>query len=85
MTVLVIGDPVALGYFLNAEDARRALNGLQIHYRDLSVQPVPVPVGGRSWCLSGLAGDMSEWLSITTVVERWNGIISEAVAVAHRA
>ena len=29
--------PVALGYFLNAEDARRALNGLQGHYRDLTV------------------------------------------------
>jgi len=64
-----------LAAFFVAQDARRALNGLQKHFRDLRVQPLSEPVGGRSWCLTGYAGDMSERLTITTVIERWNGII----------
>lgn len=63
-----------LGYFLVAQDARRALNGLHRHCRDLTVQPLAEPVDGRSWCLTGYAGDMSERLTITTVIERWNGL-----------
>jgi len=55
---------------------RRALNGLRTHFRDLNVQPLPEPVGGRWWCLNGHAGDMSERLTMTTVIERWNGLIN---------
>ena len=65
--------PVVLGHFLNAEDSRRALNGLQKHCRDLTVRPLAEPVDGRSWCLSGCLRDTSERLTITTVIERWGG------------
>lgn len=67
-------DPVALGYFFVSQDARRALNGLKSHSRDLTVQPLVEPFGGRSWCLTGHVSDTSERLIITSVVERWNGI-----------
>ena len=66
-------DPVVLGYFLVAQDTRRALNGLQTHCQDLTVQPLVGPVGGRSWCLMGHVNDASEEVLITTVIERWNG------------
>jgi hypothetical protein len=41
-------DPLVLGYFLISQDARRALNGLQRDCRDLTVQPLAEPVGGRT-------------------------------------
>jgi len=71
----VIGDTV-LGHFFVAEDARRALNGLQRRCRDLTVQPLAEAVGGRSWCLTGHVCDTSERLVVTTVIERWNGQIA---------
>lgn len=75
MIKLVISEPVVLGYFFLAQDARRALNGLQRLCRDLAVQPLPEPVGGRCWCLTGHAVDTSAQVLITTVVKRWNGTV----------
>lgn len=62
-----------LGYFLVAQDARRALNGLQRHCDDLMVLRMAEPVAGRSWCLNGHVRDTSETLMVTTIIERWNG------------
>ena len=65
-----------LGYFIAAQDARRALNGLQRHCRDLTVHPLAEPVGGRSWCLEGHVCDSSDQVLITTVIKRWGGMVS---------
>jgi len=69
-------DPVVLGYFLVAQDARRALNGLQRHCRHLTVQPLTEPVGGRSWCLTGFVPATLERLVVTSVIERWGGKVA---------
>ena len=69
----MIGETSVLGYFLVAQDARRALNGLQRHCGDLMVLRMAEPLAGRSWCLTGRVRDPSEMLMVTTIIERWNG------------
>jgi hypothetical protein len=42
----------------------------------MSMQPVPEPVDGRSWCFKGDLMDTSGIPAVTTVIERWNGKIA---------
>jgi hypothetical protein len=70
----MISDPV-LVHFFNAQDARRALNGLKGQCRDLRVQPMPEPLNGRSWCLIGTVRDTSDRMAVTTIIEGKKGKI----------
>jgi hypothetical protein len=68
-----------LGHFCVAQDARRALNGLKGQCGDMSVQPLPEPVDGRSWCLRGDVMDPSKIPAVTMVIERWIGTSSPII------
>jgi hypothetical protein len=71
-----------LGYFHTPPGTPDVpLNGLQRHFRDLRVQSLSEPVGGRSWCLTGHMPDTSERLLITTVIERWSGKIVPEIMI----
>jgi len=48
-----------------------ALNGTARDWGDwITMQPLPEPVDGRSWCLRGDLMDTSERLADITVIER---------------